>query len=334
MKCHALIARWAYLLGGAIFIVSFSHLAFAQISEYDEPPAKTRPALIRLAPDRSPVKFSASSAPAPVLAVRTAAPVPSSRQPSPVARRGGEFTYSVRAGDSLGSIAATFGLQPEDLARANRIDIGTVLMVGRTLRIPNPFAAQMRTLNAQVDTLKAEMAESDEKAAAANLKTRTLMEKTGALADQNSELRGEVSVLPRWRGTAVTLGIIALLMFGVILVTVIEWWLLRRRFIALSDTADSLSQLDRKYKLVLAKAELRYQQLYGRRRVVGAADALQHGKTAEEIELDRLNRDLRETLEFHLHRLGVARMRKRRRPFWRDVFGEVESPVEAGSARR
>lgn len=334
MKCHAFIGRWACLLGGAILILSFAHLASAQISEYDEPPSKARPSLIRPAPDEAPVKLSASPARAPVPAYRIAEPAPISAPSSAVSRRGAEFTYSVRAGDSLGSIADAFGLQPEDLARANRINIETVLMVGRTLRIPNPFAAQMRDLTAQVETLKAEMAKSDEQAAAANLKARSLMEKTSALADQNSELRGEVLMLPRWRETAVTLGIIVLLMFGVILVTVFEWWLLRRRFRALADAADSLSQLDRKYKLALAKAELRYQQLYGRRRVAGAADALQHGKTAEEIELERLNRDLRETLEFHLHRLGVERMRKRRRPFWREVFGEVESPVGAGSARR
>src|SRR5439155_27132393 len=67
--------------------------------------------------------------------------------PAP-ARRGGEFSYSVRSGDSLGSIASTFGIQAEDIARANRLQLDTTLMVGQTLRIPNPFAARMRELTA------------------------------------------------------------------------------------------------------------------------------------------------------------------------------------------
>src|SRR6266705_3488694 len=54
--------------------------------------------------------------------------------PAPT-RRGSEFSYSVRSGDSLGSIASTFGIQAEDIAHANRLELDTTLMVGQTLRI-------------------------------------------------------------------------------------------------------------------------------------------------------------------------------------------------------
>jgi LysM repeat protein len=68
--------------------------------------------------------------------------------PAPT-RHGGEFSYSVRPGDSLGSISTSFGIQAADIAHANRIDVDSTLMVGQTLRIPNPFAARMRELTAE-----------------------------------------------------------------------------------------------------------------------------------------------------------------------------------------
>ncbi|HUY18500.1 MAG TPA: LysM peptidoglycan-binding domain-containing protein [Candidatus Binataceae bacterium] len=330
-------ARWAGRLLIAILTASCASVALAQISEYDEPPPSVHPhALARPAPEEP------QAAPAPdyrdlpnPAPVRHAAPAarsvaaPASRSSS----RGTEFPYIVRPGDSLGSIAATFGLGAQDLARANHIGMDTVLMTGKTLRIPNPFAAQVRSLTAQVDQLRAAAAKSDELAAATTLKGRSSDEKLESLAADNAALRSETAALPRWRGTAVTFAIVALLMFGVTMVTLFEWWLLRQRFAALAAVTDSLTNLDQKYKRIIAKAELRFQQIYGRRRAPGA-ETQERVQSAEEIEIERLNHELREALEHQLRRLGVAPSRPRRTGRWREALGDVEPPVEARSVRR
>ncbi len=303
--------------------VAWASFAMAQISEFDEPPSTVH----RVQPERP---APDETIPAPVDNPAVANP-----RSAPSAVRSGavEFPYTVRPGDSLGSIAQAFGLDVEDLARANHLSVDSVLMSGRTLKIPNPFAAQVRSLRAQIEALRAAADSANEKTAAVNLKARTAEDKLETLTADNDELRHEVAALPRWRGAAVTLGIIALLMLGVLMLTLFEWWLLRRRFATLAEITDSLTNLDQKYKGLVAKAELRFQQLYGRRRIPGVEGA-ERGKSAEEVEIERLNHELRETLEQQLRRLGVARLRPRRSGRWRDLFSDVEPPVEARSVRR
>ena len=66
------------------------------------------------------------------------------------------FPYTVRAGDSLGSLALYFGVPAADLARVNRIHEDDELVSGTTLKIPNPFEASHKSLEAEVDQLSAE----------------------------------------------------------------------------------------------------------------------------------------------------------------------------------
>jgi hypothetical protein len=81
-----------------------------------------------------------------------------------------------------------------------------------------------------------------------------------------------------------------------------------------------------KYKETIAKAELRMQQLYGRRRPAGAPENLLGGmKTPDEIEVERLSHELRATLERHLEQLGV-RGRRSIGARWREVLGGEEEP--------
>lgn len=322
----------------AVLTMACASLAFAQISEFDEPPTaanryravKPQPAEAEPAPAPA---YPDVASPPPAAVYRTAPTASTAPATSNGGARGVEFPYTVRPGDSLGSIAEAFGLDVDELARANHLGVDAVLLSGRSLKIPNPFAAQVRNLNAQVDTLRASAGTADEKVAAATLKAHAAEDKLESLTADNDELRHEAVALPRWRGTAVTLGIVALLMFGVMMVTLFEWWLLRRRFATLVEITDSLTSLDQKYKGIVAKAELRFQQLYGRRRLAGAEGA-ERDKSAEEIEIERLNHELREALEQQLHRLGVARLRSRRGSRWREMFGDVEPPVEARSVRR
>jgi hypothetical protein len=98
---------------------------------------------------------------------------------------------------------------------------------------------------------------------------------------------------------------------------------------------DALSRLDYKYKAMFAKAELRLQQLYGRRR--GAiTEGQPRPKMPEEIEIERLNDELKQILELHLQRLGARLPGARRRKGWREMFGgdDVGSTVEARPYRR
>ena len=155
----------------------------------------------------------------------------------------------------------------------------------------------------------------------------SLSRSNSELTADNAARKESVKSMPWWRGTALAVGAAALLMLGVTALTLFEWWMLRRRFLALSDLSMSLSRLDVKYKETIAKAELRMQQLYGRRRPAGAPDNLL-AKTPDEIEVERLSHELRETLERHLEQLGV-RGRRTIGARWREILGGEEEPAPA-----
>jgi LysM repeat protein len=251
--------------------------------------------------------------------------------PAPV-RRGGEFSYSVRSGDSLGSIAATFGIQAADIAHANRLELDSTLMVGQTLRIPNPFAARMRELTAENQKLSDQLAELQKRTDNAAISQAGLKAQVQQLTAGNRELTHEVRMLPWWRDAVYSAVIVSLLLLGVTALAVLEWFLLRRRFIAVADLNESLRRLDQRYRALLAKAELRMQELYGRRRR-GISEDHERPRIPEEADLERLDQQLHDVLKRHLKQLGGP-VRPRRRARWDEEFGTVASPVEARSARR
>ncbi len=215
-----------------------------------------------------------------------------------------------------------------DLARINKLHEDDELEEGQALRIPNPFEASQRSLEAQVEQLSEQTRANEQKIEQAQSQVAALTNSNSELTAHNATLKESVKVLPWWRGTALAVGAAALLMLGVTALTLFEWWMLRRRFLALSDLAMSLSRLDVKYKETIAKAELRMQQLYGRRRPAGAPENLLGMKTPDEIEAERLSHELRETLERHLEQLGV-RGRRTIGARWREVLGGEEEPSPA-----
>jgi LysM repeat protein len=247
-------------------------------------------------------------------------------------RRGGEFSYTVHAGDSFGSIAATFGIQADDVARANRLSLDTTLMVGQTLRIPNPFAARMRELTTENQKLNDQVADLQKRTETASDAQANLKGQIQQITSDNRELRHQVRILPWWRDAVYTTLVVALLLFGVAALAVLEWFLLRRRFIAIADMNESLRRLDQRYRALLAKAELRMQELYGRRRR-GISDDQQRPRIPEEADLERLDQQLHEVLERHLKQLGGP-VRPRRRSRWDEEIAPVAPQVEARSARR
>jgi LysM repeat protein len=242
--------------------------------------------------------------------------------------------YTVRPGDTIGAIAQMFGITPEELAHANRIHVDEPLDIDEVLKVPHPFTTEVNTLRSQVETLSAQQQAAEQKSDAAEEQVKSLQTQVQQLTGDNQDLNVGVKLLPWWRATAVSLGILAVVLFGVMLLTMFEWWRMRRRFVALAAMTDALSRLDYKYKAMFAKAELRLQQLYGRRRG-GITEGQPRPKMPEEMEIERLNEELKQILELHLQRMG-AKLPGSRRKGWREMFGggDVGSTVEARSYRR
>ncbi len=253
-------------------------------------------------------------------------------RPAAVDQNGG-FSYTVRPGDSLSAIAQLYGLDLSELARANRFGEELVLHVGQTLKIPNPFAAQVRHLEATVQKLSVEAEAARHKDEAEQARIRALSDQIGQLSAAKQELEHGARTLPWWRGLALTAGAAALLMLGVTVLTVLEWLMLRRRFYALAEMNEAIRRLDQKYRVALAKAELRLQQLYGRRRVA-AEDQDKSMLSPEEVEIDRLNQQLKELMQQHLERLGLTAEKAGRRNRIRDLLGGAESLAEVRAGRR
>lgn len=72
----------------------------------------------------------------PVAATATPTPPPATTAPGATPAPGAATTYTVRAGDTLASIAARFGLTVDELAAANNIRDPNTIAVGQVLTIP------------------------------------------------------------------------------------------------------------------------------------------------------------------------------------------------------
>ena len=297
------------------FIVAGCGLAFAQtdFNESTVPPSSAPARVVRAPSDTD--QPAEESAPRPVKPANT-------------------IPYTVRPGDSVGLIAQMFGVTPEEVAHANRIHIDDELQVDEVLKIPHPFTTEVTNLRSQVETLSAQQQAAQQKSDSAQEQVKSLQTQVQELTGENQDLQSSVKILPWWKATAVSLGIFALIMFGAMLLVMFEWWRMRRRFMALAAMTDALSRLDYKYKAMFAKAELRLQQLYGRRR--GAVtEGPPRPRMPEEVEIERLNEELKNILEVHLQRMG-AKLPGSRRKGWRELFGggDVGETVEARGYRR
>lgn len=242
------------------------------------------------------------------------------------------FPYTVREGDTLGSIANQFGLAITDLTRVNHLTEETELDVGRVLRVPNPAIARERDLTAEIERLERSAQDAANQAQAAKSEAAAARARAGDLTVANDQAMRDLHSLPWWRAAAYVLGALAVLALATMLLALVEWWLLRGRFRAVAEMNESLRRLDHRYRIALSKAELRLQELYGRRRR-GIHDGQDRPKLAEEAEIERLHRELKLVLERHLERLGPpgAGVRRAR---WRERIAGIGSPVAARSVRR
>jgi LysM repeat protein len=145
---------------------------------------------------------------------RSSAPVenPSATPRTPQPRA--TFPYTIRPGDNLGLIAAEFGISVADLIRVNHVNEETELVVGETLRIPNPAVARERELTAQINQLTTDQQTAQGQARTSEAAVQPLQNRIADLAaelhDANHDLRG----LSWWKASAYVFGALALLMFG------------------------------------------------------------------------------------------------------------------------
>jgi LysM repeat protein len=242
------------------------------------------------------------------------------------------FPYMVRSGDTPAAIAELFGVQVDDLLKVNHLHDDSELMIGQTLRVPNPFLARQRALSSEIDHLTAAKQAAEQRAQSIQESVSGLRSQVQDLSASNKEYEHDLRTLPWWRMAALLAAGAAALMFGIMLAALIQWLVIRSRFRAVAEMNESLRRLDYRYKAALAKAELRFQELYGRRRR-GIQDGQERSKTPEESEIEQLNSQLKEVLEHHLRRLepsisSVGRAR------WRERLAGIGAPMEARSIRR
>ena len=242
------------------------------------------------------------------------------------------FPYTIRPGDTLTTIADIFSVQINDITRANRRIANGELMAGDTIRIPNPLVTRESELNAEIERLSIDKQEAERKADQAANALAAMHSQLEAAATSNARYEHDLHTLPWWRMAAWLAGIAGVVMFGLMLAAVIEWWKLRLRYRAVADMNDSLRRLDNRYRTVMAKAELRLQQLYGRRRR-GFEEGQERPKIPEETEIEQLDLQIKEVLERFLERLGPPG-NQARRARWREMIGGVGAPIEVRTARR
>jgi LysM repeat protein len=297
-------------------------------------PAATPAAYEDLAPASEDVN---SGQPATDSAAAAPAPVAGNGALSPTVTASGAavhkyFPYTIRSGDTLQEIADLFGVQVADITKANRRLSPTDLMAGDTIRIPNPFVTREAELNAEVERLTIDKQEAEHKSEQATNALAAVHAQLDESTASNAHYEHDVHALPWWRAAAWGAAIAAVVMFGMMIAAVIEWWNLRARYRAVAEMNNSLRRLDYRYRMVMAKAELRLQELYGRRRR-GIEEGQERPKIPEELELERLDSQIKDILEAYLEGLGPPTSRSRRAQ-WRESIGAVGAPIEAPTARR
>lgn len=258
---------------------------------------------------------------------RPAPAIPSAAQSR---RTNGDVIYIVRPGDTLGAIADNFHVSLAELVRHNRASADGRLVSGTSLRIPNPFSAQVHDLGEQLTGLQTRQAALQAQLQGTRQHQQELINQLQLLSAERQSLQHEVEVLPWWRRlTAVALGAVVL-MLGITGLALLEWFRMRAWFSALARANERLRALDERYRNLVAKAELRFQQLYGRRRISSDNGA----SRPEEFEVERLNRELKQIIDDQLMQLGIAPEASPRRSRLREWLVGTQSPAVIRSGRR
>lgn len=242
------------------------------------------------------------------------------------------FPYVVRPGDNWGAIAGLFGVSLADLIKTNRATEDTELMVGQTLRIPNPAVARERELTEQVDQLSRRVTEAEQQARQSEASLGEARNRVAELSERQQQVAYDLRTVYWWRGATYLMAVVSVLMLVAAATALVDWWRMRYRFRVVAEANESLRRLDYRYRNALARAELRLQELYGRRRR-GLRDGPERARLTEETEIDALNRELKATLQHYLNRLkpghgNVSRVSSEVQ------LGGIGAPVEPRAVRR
>ena len=248
------------------------------------------------------------------------------------AAAGGDLSYVIHEGDSVGAVAGMFHLPAQQIFRYNHLNENSTLRVGQVLRIPNPYTAQVHDLQRQVAAAQVRNQEQERKLADIDSRERAFNARIAELSGINRALEHDVTVLPWWRRATTVAVTLATVMLGIALLSLLQWFVVRRRFAAVAAANQQLSRLDQRYRTLMARSELRLQQLYGRRRAV--AEPSPQTRSPEDFELERLGRELKEVIEQELTKLGVQIHAPARRSRLRELLASLGSPVAVRSDRR
>ena len=264
-----------------------------------------------------------------VPAAATATPATSQSNP---AAASGDLSYVIHEGDSVGAVSAMFRIPAQEIFHHNHLNENSTLHVGQILRIPNPYAAQVRDLQHQLATVESRNQDQEHKLEDSDARQRAFNAQIVELRGIKRSLEHDVAVLPWWRRATTVVATLAVVMVGVTLLSLLQWFLIRQRFAAVAVANERLSRLDQRYRTAQARAELRLQQLYGRRRA--AAEPSAQLRNSEDFELDRLSRELKDIIEQELTKLGVQVHAPARRSRFREWIASLGSPVAVRSDRR
>ncbi len=290
----------------------------AQEDTDEEPPEETHPAETAPSPGLPPVLSGA--------AARNDTPA----QGGVTVQSGGDLSYVIHEGDSVGALAGMFHIPAEEIFRRNHLTADSTLRVGQILHIPNPYVAQVRELQTQIEALHARVEDQERKLQDANTREGAYNARVVELNSIKRALEHDVTTLPWWRRATTLAVTLATLMFGIAVVSLFQWFMVRRRFGAVAMANDRLSRLDQRYRTLMARSELRLQQIYGRRRAVVETAS----KSPDDFELERLNRELKDVLGQQMSQLGVQLHAPARRSRFREWLASLGSPVAVRSDRR
>lgn len=211
-----------------------------------------------------------------VLAPLAAGTAGADAQPAPAEAARQLFSYPLRAGESLSDVARIFHVPVRQLIEINHIEDPTRMQLGQTLRIPNAFAQEVEALRAERDRLleakrraEAESAEREQAAARLEAELRQVGAEREAL---DRALAGTV----QWQKCTLLLALLLLAALAWALKIRFDRALLAKRGSALALENSALKVAKEKYAQAGAHLELRYQNLYGRRREP-PADAVTEG---------------------------------------------------------
>ena len=180
----------------------------------------------------------------------------------PLATREPFFLYLLRPGESLSDVARTFRVPLQTILDVNDIRDANHLGVGQSIKVPDAFAREVASLEAD----RARLAEQKLGI------ERQLEERQRAVAKLEADVRelqaekagvaGELATTGQWHHAAKILGMLFIAALAWASVGTVQRARIARRLASLRAENDALMTAKEKYRYAVSQIELRYQGLY------------------------------------------------------------------------